>query len=85
MKAVVAAFNQEKALVGAFSVITILRMELFKALRDIRISGMDIRDKDQFICWMQRALDQSDESHTDDNYIELYNILLRWQIEILDR
>ena len=46
---------------------------------------MDIRDKDQFICWMQRALDQSDESHTDDNYIELYNILLRWQIDILDR
>ena len=32
MKAVVAAFNQEKALVGAFSVITILRMELFQAL-----------------------------------------------------
>ena len=28
MKAVVAAFNQEKALVGAFSVITNLRMEL---------------------------------------------------------
>ena len=32
MKALVAAFNQEKALVGAFSVITNLRMELFKAL-----------------------------------------------------
>ena len=32
MKAVVAAFNQEKALVGAFSVITNLRMELFGAL-----------------------------------------------------
>ena len=32
MKAVVAAFNQEKALVGAFSVLTNLRMELFKAL-----------------------------------------------------
>ena len=29
MKAVVAAFNQEKALVGAFSVITNVRMELF--------------------------------------------------------
>ena len=29
MKAVVAAFNQEKALVGAFSVITNLRMDLF--------------------------------------------------------
>ena len=35
MKAVVAAFNQEKALVGAFSVITNLRMELFGALLDI--------------------------------------------------
>ena len=32
MKAVEAAFNQEKALVGAFSVITNLRMELFEAL-----------------------------------------------------
>ena len=32
MKAVVAAFNQEKALVGAFSVITNLRMELLEAL-----------------------------------------------------
>ena len=31
MKAVVAAFNQEKALVGAFSVITNLRMELSEA------------------------------------------------------
>ena len=33
MKAVVAAFNQEKAPVGAFSVITNLRMELFEALK----------------------------------------------------
>ena len=32
MKAVVAAFPQEKALVGAFSVITNLRIELFEAL-----------------------------------------------------
>ena len=32
VKAVVAAFNQEKALVGAFSVITNLWMELFQAL-----------------------------------------------------
>ena len=32
MKAVVAAFNQEKALVGAFSVITNLQMELFQTL-----------------------------------------------------
>ena len=33
MKALVGAFNQEKALVGAFSVITNLRMDLFQALR----------------------------------------------------
>ena len=32
VKAVVAAFNQEKALEGAFSVITNLRMDLFEAL-----------------------------------------------------
>ena len=32
MKALVGAFNQEKALDGAFSVITNLRMELFQAL-----------------------------------------------------
>ena len=32
MKAVVDAFNQEKALVGAFSVITALRMDLFEEL-----------------------------------------------------
>ena len=31
VKAIVAAFSQEKALVGAFSVITNLRMELFEA------------------------------------------------------
>ena len=32
MKALVAAFNQERALVGAFSVITNLRMDLLEAL-----------------------------------------------------
>jgi len=39
---------------------------------------MDIVDKEQFVFWMQRALgSHADGSHTDDNYIELYNILLR--------
>ena len=41
MKAVVAAFNQEKALVGAFSVITNLRMELFEALLSTHRDGAD--------------------------------------------
>ena len=39
MKAVVAAFNQEKALVGAFSVITNYRMELFQALVTVLTIG----------------------------------------------
>ena len=39
MKAVVAAFNQEKALVGAFSGITNLRMELFEALVAMQRDG----------------------------------------------
>ena len=39
VKAVVAAFNQEKALVGAFSVITNLRMEIFEALLGTRLGA----------------------------------------------
>ena len=38
MKALVGAFNQEKALVGAFSVITNLRMELLR--QEPKISGL---------------------------------------------
>ena len=41
MKAVVAAFIQEKALVGAFSVITNLRMDLFEALLEMESGGPD--------------------------------------------
>ena len=40
MKAVVAAFNQEKALIGAFSVITNLRMELFQALGHTEVADL---------------------------------------------
>ena len=36
VKAVVAAFNQEKALLGAFSVITNLQMDLFEAVLETR-------------------------------------------------
>ena len=43
MKAVVAAFNQEKALVGAFSVITNLRMDLFEALSYV-VAAEDLVD-----------------------------------------
>ena len=53
MKAVVAAFNQEKALVGAFSVITNLRMELFQALIDIDtlyIAGIQVFQNEDKSC-----------------------------------
>ena len=40
MKAVVAAFNQEKALVGAFSVITNFWMDLFEALLKTQGTGI---------------------------------------------
>ena len=46
MKAVVAAFNQEKALVGAFSVITNLRMDLFEALLHSMHSARRLHDAD---------------------------------------
>ena len=39
MKALVGAFNQGKALVGAISVITNLRMDLFEALGNILNGG----------------------------------------------
>ena len=35
---------------------------------------MDIASKNDFIYWMQRAV----EDQQNDCYIELYNILLRW-------
>ena len=44
MKALVGAFNQEKALAGAFSVITNLRMELFQALMLMYWSSEPERD-----------------------------------------
>ena len=47
MKAVVAAFNQEKALVGVFSVITNLRMELFEALQTNLVELIFIHHKTQ--------------------------------------
>ena len=44
MKAVVVTFNQEKALVEAFTVITNLRMEIFEALnlkvRDLALAEL---------------------------------------------
>ena len=58
MKAVVAAFNQEKAPVGAFSVITNLRMELFEALAATRRPAGQpgqARDKTDFGVFTQSA------------------------------
>ena len=51
MKAVVAAFNQEKALVGAFSVITNLWMELFQALLSTGWQGVLARHGVDLAVW----------------------------------
>ena len=59
MKAVVAAFNQEKALVGAFSVITNLRMELFEALFQVAYVVMTMADSPRPGVW---ALEKSKDN-----------------------
>ena len=67
MKAVVAAFNQEKALVGAFSVITNLRMQLFEALlrieRDVLDWLVEQRDNDEIEEVTDEILDKLIEGH----------------------
>ena len=56
VKAVVDDFNQENALVGAFSVITNLRIELFEALMDtidtarLRGAGTGLEKTLAFVC-----------------------------------
>ena len=57
MKAVVAAFNQEKALVGAFSVITNLRMKLFQAL----LATLSIASGEMSRLWRWKLLKFPDE------------------------
>ena len=52
VKAVVAAFNQEKALVGAFSVITNLRMELFEALL---VTLVQLQTSGTLSSWLQNT------------------------------
>ena len=72
MKAVVAAFNQEKALVGAFSVITNLRMELFETL----ISGDTTSLINRFAA-LQEILDRGTR-HTADQLVargSLYDMI----------
>ena len=64
MKAVVAAFNQEKALVGAFSVLTNLRMELFQALISRHTQPLPCRGG-----WRQRP-----DLHTSDRTLSTWNI-----------
>ena len=62
MKAVVAAFNQEKALVGAFSVITNLRMELFEALLVMMLMVRCRRMEEELVASQQAAQDQETAS-----------------------
>ena len=54
MKAVVAAFNQEKALVGAFSVITNLRMDLFEAL--VFTNNLQKETRTNYMAWVRQTI-----------------------------
>ena len=63
MVLVVAAFNQEKALVGAFSVITNLRMQLFEALVD-RVDSGRVMNMDAAV---ERSSDALDADHDADS------------------
>ena len=58
MKAVVAAFNQEKALVGAFSVITNLRMKLFQALIEADDWRGDYGEKYPLVSTLKRIMNR---------------------------
>ena len=63
MKVVVAAFNQEKALVGAFSVIANLRMELLEPAPVIDIVCVIIVTMDQVsIPFCGGRVDEEDEA-----------------------
>ena len=70
MKALVGTFNQEKALVGAFSVITNLQMELFEALVETIDSEAGLRiHRDIFHClhWWRLLLPLATEHDCDCN------------------
>ena len=60
MKAVVAAFNQEKALVGAFSVLTNLRMELFQAQVTTHVPLSD-QTQTLLLCCIQECLSREND------------------------
>ena len=66
MKALVGAFNQEKALVGAFSVITNLRMELYTAL--IYILALQVSQYTFAICSYKEKKSEPSEMLQMDGY-----------------
>ena len=75
MKAVVAAFNQEKALVGAFSVITNLRMELFQGLvlRSYSVSALSHQSAQHEVSGKEvhaHGGDEKDEGEDDGEVLE---------------
>ena len=75
MKAVVAAFNQEKALVGAFSVNTNLRMELFQALvlRSYSVSALSHQSAQHEVSGKEvhaHGGDEEDEGEDDGEVLE---------------
>ena len=65
MYAVVVAFNQEKALVGAFSVITNLRVDI--RLKLYRVVVDDLEEVDAALEEVGEAGEEGDEAHEEDH------------------
>ena len=80
---VIAAFNQEKALVGAFSVITNLRMELFGALIVTACAAADSAETPRLsMVSIRSPLNSRHKLRSDINMDKSYNILLSYIMEI---
>ena len=77
MKAVVAAFNQERALVGAFSVITNLRMQFFKALVKAWLPEQNVQSLESTVKTLHEALD-FDGAKINQLHLALYRFQVRF-------
>ena len=79
MKAVVAAFNQEKALVGAFSVITNLRMDLIDGWTDVDCRVEPVQCLASRYLWVGRV-QLSRPSGAD---VKWYLLITTWHYKII--
>ena len=78
MKAVVAAFNQEKALVGAFSVITNLRMKIFEALVGPGSAALDTAAAEVMFTSADQATSSGDGGQSSQVILTCTTVIINW-------